>query len=87
MTRQSASASSMDALTPANYAVVVRIQQCEALYDDWGDFYRSLQMLTIKAVHDMPPHSININRHSDSYTVAIDGPVYSVTYSGSKTFT
>lgn len=87
MTRQTASASSMDSLTYANHAVVVRIQQCETQYDDWSDFYRSLQMLTIKAVHDMPPHSINIDRHSDSYTVAIDGPVYSVTYSGSKTFT
>lgn len=87
MTKQSASASSMAGLTPANYAVVARIQECEARYDDWSEYFKSLQMLTIRAVRDMPPHSINIERENDGYSVAIDGPVYSVTYTGSKTFT
>ncbi len=87
MTRQSASAFSTDGLTPANGAVVSMIQECETKYDDWSDFFKSLQVLTIKAVRDMPPHSITINRHSDTYTVGIDGPTYSVTYNGAKTFT
>ena len=87
MTQQSASASSSAGLTPANNAVVAMIQQCEAQYSDWGEYYSSLQMLTIRAVHNMPPHSINIQRKNDGYSVAIDGPTYSVTYTGSKTFT
>ena len=87
MTQQHASASSTAGLTPANYAVVAMIQQCEAQYSDWSEYFTSLQMLTIRAVQNMPPHSINIQRESDGYSVAIDGPTYSVTYTGSKTFT
>jgi hypothetical protein len=88
MTQQTASASSgTDGLTFANNAVVGMIQQCEGQFDDWGEFFGALQMLTIQAVRDMPPHSINIHRNDDSYSVAIDGPIYSVTYNGTKTFT
>lgn len=87
MTRQIASPDSKDDLTPANNAVVVRIQECEARYNDWSDFFAALQMLTIQAVKEMPSHSIDIHREKSGYMVAIDGPVYSVSYRGSKTFT
>ena len=87
MTQQNASSASSDALTPANHAVVSRVQACEVAYDDWGDFYAALQMLTIQAVKEMPAHSINISRQKNGYSVAIDGPVYSVTYNGVKSFT
>ena len=87
MTQQNASSNSTIDLTPANHGVVIRIQECEALYADWSDFFAALQMLTIQAVQEMPSHSIIIRRQTSGYTVAIDGPVYSVTYTGSKTFT
>ena len=87
MATQSASATSpRDDLTLANKAVVDMIHTCEEK-NTWTEFYKLLQQFTVQAVQNMPAHSIEIHRLADGYTVSVDGPIYSVTYRGSKIFT
>ena len=86
MTQIASATTPRDDLTVANQAVIDMIQTCEKR-STWIEFYRLLQQFTVQAVQNMPAHSIEIHRLADGYTVSVDGPIYSVTYQGSKIFT
>ena len=72
----------------ADAALLQLITGVEQQHTSWSAFYNALTKTTVATVQNMKAHSIDIVRPGDTapYTVSVHGPLYNVTFNGTKEF-